>query len=55
MNQAVLAEALIANGLDAEARDALARAGALLDSGDWLEGERREVTTAMDRLARELP
>jgi hypothetical protein len=51
MNQVVLAEALIANGLDDEAREAIARARELLASGEWRAAERREATAAADRLS----
>jgi len=50
MNQVVLAEALLANGLDEEARAAIARAHALIDSGSGHPADRREAVAALDRL-----
>jgi len=55
MNQLVLAEALVANGLEDEARAALALARELLAAGPWRDAERREATVAADRLSNGLP
>jgi len=55
MNQIVLAEALIANQLEDEAREALARARELLASGQWRASERREAEAAVEKLSSGLP
>ena len=54
-NHLALAEALAANGMPDEARDAVRQAIALAGSGPWTDEERRGFRDEADRLSRDLP